>query len=308
LKNITAIKLSYVIIVNAIFSTLYYLKLIDSDGIYLNDIENYRLIYGEFQENIEDIIRDPLYSIVSYVASLCVSFDVFLSFCFAFFFLSLGILLIKINIGLLLILFFYPLFFNFGIYESLSSFTLRQGLGFSILFISSFFLNENNRKANYYYVLICACMHLSFIILLPIVFFLKIIKSYKIIFLIWSTSLLLYVINFYPEVTNIIEFFLPAHRGFSMVDSGYSTGFKYKFFIFSLVPILAILCNSNIRKMMLCVPNNSYVLYTYLLSNSAGFIFSGFPYYDRILMLSWALIPIILLLELDIYVKQKKRT
>ena len=180
-------------------------------------------------------------------------------------------------------------------YQSLSSLVLRQGLGFAFLVVSAFFFRSHLFVVSAAKVLVASLFHLSMLFYVPVLLVNRFISSLKLLVLFWCITVVLYVCNIPLAFVN----FLPADlagavRAFSMVEDNYVTGFKPLFLILSVVPFLFLL----LRPYYYYVCKNQMMfemLKIFFVANSAGLLFSGFPYYDRVMLFSWVLVPLVMM-------------
>jgi hypothetical protein len=223
------------------------------------------------------------------------NFELFVTACFFLFYASLiktfySLCDVKWLVFIVfLVLFFYPM------YQSLSSLVLRQGLGFAFLFVSAFFFRSHLFVLSAAKVALASLFHLSMLFYVPVLLVNRFISSLKLLVLFWCITVVLYVCNIPLAFVN----FLPADlagavRAFSMVEDNYVTGFKPLFLILSVVPFLFLL----LRPYYYYVCKNQMMfemLKIFFVANSAGLLFSGFPYYDRVMLFSWVLVPLVMM-------------
>lgn len=223
------------------------------------------------------------------------NFELFVTTCFFLFYVSLIKTFYFLSDVKWLVFVFFLLLFFYPMYQSLSSLVLRQGLGFAFLFVSAFFFRSHIFLWSSAKVLVASLFHLSMLFYIPVLFINRFISSLKLLVLFWCVTVGLYVANVPLAFVNLLPGDLAgAVRAFSMVEDNYVTGFKPLFLILSLVPFLCIV----IRPYYYYVCKNKMMfemMKMFFVANSAGLLFSGFPYYDRVMLFSWVLVPLIMM-------------
>lgn len=223
------------------------------------------------------------------------SFEWFVVFCFFIFYASLiQTFYYLCEVKWLVFIVFAAIFF-YPMYQSLSSLVLRQGLGFAFLFVSGFFFRSHLFLWSAAKVIVASLFHLSMLFYIPVLLVNRFISSLKLLVLFWCVTVALYVTDVPLAFVSLLPADLAgAVRAFSMVEDNYVTGFKPLFLLLSLVPFLCIV----IRPYYYYVCQNQMMfemLKIFFVANSAGLLFSGFPYYDRVMLFSWVLVPLIIM-------------
>ncbi|MBU1309915.1 MAG: EpsG family protein [Gammaproteobacteria bacterium] len=222
------------------------------------------------------------------------SFELFVTTCFFIFYAALVNPFYRLSgvpwltVILFCILYFYPM------YQSLSSLVLRQGMGFAFLMIAGFYFNSHAFFISALKVVIAALFHLSLLFYLPVILVSRLISSLKLLVFFWCVVAVMYVLNIPTSFVSLLPGDLAGLvRAFSMIEDDYVLGFKPLFFALSIVPFLLLL----IRPYYYYVAADKVmfeIMKIFFISNSAGLLFSGFPYYDRVMLFSWILVPLIL--------------
>lgn len=181
-------------------------------------------------------------------------------------------------------------------YYSLSLNVIRQGVAFFIYF--GVFVLPWKKRSVWWNTLL---MLLPFIHVSATIFCITHIISKKLTLRIaaifWCFAALVAGTNL---IEHLFAFVLPAFSGleyymtYSEVDVGYHTGFRYDFFLFSLVCILAYGISLRVhekRADMEWTEWSNWLLVLFFINNGVGMIFSFLSYYDRFMIWSWALVP-----------------
>lgn len=223
------------------------------------------------------------------------NFELFVTTCFFLFYVSLiRVFYFLSEVKWLVFVVFIAIFF-YPMYQSLSSLVLRQGLGFAFLFVSGFFFRSHLFLWSAAKVVVAALFHLSMLFYIPVLLVNRFISSLKLLVLFWCVTVALYVTNVPLAFVSLLPGDLAgAVRAFSMVEDNYVTGFKPLFLVLSVVPFLCIV----IRPYYYYVCRNQMMfemMKIFFVANSAGLLFSGFPYYDRVMLFSWVLVPLIIM-------------
>lgn len=222
------------------------------------------------------------------------SFELFVTSCFFIFYAALVNPFYRLSgipwlaVLLFCILYFYPM------YQSLSSLILRQGMGFAFLMILGFYFNSHSLLISSLKVVLAAFFHLSLLFYLPVILVNRLISSLKLLVFFWCVVAVLYVLNVPMAFVSLLPADLAGLvRAFSMIEDDYVVGFKPLFIVLSAIPFLLLL----IRPYYYYIAGDKVmfeIMKIFFVANSAGLLFSGFPYYDRVMLFSWILVPLIL--------------
>jgi hypothetical protein len=258
-----------------------------------SDIDNYLSNFGELSM-ISEFRFDYLYHLISYLFSLFFSFDFFLTLVGVLFFYSIAKFLKKF-IGpskwipfFLIVCFFYPA------YISASELVLRQGIGFSILFFSGFYLGTTSLKKKLACIFVASLFHSSFLLYLIVIWMdKKITSGLRSAVFLWAIIAILYSLDFFVNVVELLPKldYLSVFLG-TYVEAEYVVGFKINFLLLSMIPVVLLFFPGFLRYVREDASRKTIYAY-FLISNSIGMLFSGFGYYDRVMLFSWVLIPII---------------
>lgn len=258
-------------------------------GIYQHEF-NSMLKYGQVTQTY-----DPTFYHLMYVFTRFFNYELFVLTCFGIFYLSLIRSFYQLSEVKWLVFVVFCLMLFYPMYQSLSSLVLRQGLGFSVLFLTSFFFYSHRFLPSVLKVALAATCHSSMVFYLPVLLVNRLISSLKLLVFFWCIVVVMYVV----EIPVLFVDLLPADiakmaRAFSMMQDNYVTGFKPLFLVLSVVPFLFIL----VRPYYYYVAKDPLmfeIMKIFFVSNAAGLLFSGFPYYDRAMLFSWVLVPLILM-------------
>lgn len=269
-----------------------YLQLLEFNGYYFeSDTDNYLRYYGD-EEFILHFRADYLYFVLSHFFSIFSSFEFFLSFVFVIFYLSIVVFFVDSfgyswrSLIFLFVCLFYPS------YNSLSELVIRQGIGFAILFFFGFYIYRATLWRKLIVLFFASLFHVSFVFYGLVIILQKFfIKQLSHAIKLWLLFAFVYVFDFPLKLVGIfgdLKFSDDALSGYVLAE--YIVGFKLNFMILSAFPVLLL----SSRRYRVWLANSScgnYIYVFYLISSSIGFVFSGFGYYDRIMLFSWVLIP-----------------
>lgn len=259
-----------------------------------SDTDNYLSYYGD-AELIANFRADYLYFLTSYILSNFLSFEIFLSFLnFLFFFGVIRFFVVSFGCSwkapfFLACCLFYPS------YNSLSELVIRQGIGFAILFSFGFYSHTTGWRKKSVALFFATLFHTSFIFYFGIlVLHNTLIKNMSRALIIWIAFAFFYILNLPLRLVGILGGFQLVGEIFaSYAEAEYIVGFKATFFIVSALPVM-LLVLSKFRLALAKDGFGRYIFTFYLIANAVGFIFSGFGYYDRVMLFSWVLIPYLL--------------
>lgn len=260
---------------------------------YTGDLENYYFVYIE--KDIPTFSSLGYYYISYFFSLLGVSFEFFRFFAFYIFYFSLLLFSKPIIKKRVIFTLFALSIFIFPPYQSLSDFILRQGLGFSYLFYVNFFnFNKNSdfcKKITN--VIFASLFHPTFVFYIFPLFALRFFRTIRSTLLIYLLFIVIYILDFGYYIRDFFGNYEYLNVFSSVPDLvetvDYVTGFKILFFIFSLIP-LAIYFARGIFGLFFSKMEIEFFRF-YWFANGFGFLFSGYPYYDRVMLFSWVLIP-----------------
>jgi hypothetical protein len=182
---------------------------------------------------------------------------------------------------------------SFFFFKSMGMNTIRQGIAFSLFFLSITY--SSRKRIKYVLMFVALSMHLS--IILPILIFeiSKFIKNLKIPVFIFILSTLLSIMKFniYGILQKIpIISIADKIDSYSNIDSSdYKIGFRIDFFIFNfLFLVLGYFILKQIKD------KRVYLRYlsSYLILSSCFFLMFNSGYSDRYGFLSWIFIPLLI--------------
>lgn len=292
------------IIVNGIiiFSILILLSLfIGSRDLFIGtDTPTYYKFFININHDIHTRISEPLFLIlakISYFFSPNFSlFTILISFISCLFYLLFYyFMLAKDNLSINLT--YYIIFITF-LFMLLSPFfwnsqlnVIRIGIAIPIFFVGSYFLYLNKLLKALLFFIASILFHFSMIMFIPFIFLVYL--SEKRIIIIFILLSIFYLSGLCEIVFNIIADNLSAVKSFKYYlnnatnERGYKNGVRFDFYIFTLFFFLLSL---KVRKYSKS-SNYIFKLYTVL---AFPFLIIGFiNFSDRIIMISWSLIPIL---------------
>jgi hypothetical protein len=258
------------------------------------DIGVYQLQFSQMLNlNSLYIQTDPgFYGLMLLFARLF-DFPSFLVSCYFLFFLSLISPIYKMSTSAVLAVFFFVICFFYPSYNSLTELVLRQGVGFSVLFFMSFYFNAESKLMSLVKVMLASLFHATFLFYIPVLIAVWSFKRLSTISFIWLIIAILYAANIPLTISEMlpaeIKFF---YRAAFATDTDFTLGFKPLFLILSALPMLCLTLGAYYRE----VKQNKALLNVYqifIVANGIAMLFSGIPYYDRVMMFSWVLVPFI---------------
>lgn len=207
-------------------------------------------------------------------------------------------LFLKIKTNHVFILFFS--FCSFFFFKSMGINVMRQGVGVSFFLLGLLFFFENQKKKAYLLFLIGYLFHGSLIISILTIFVTEKIKNLKVPVIIFILGIGLAFIGFdfsmlfakVPFLNFVFEERLQGYIEYD--DAGYETGFRLNFIIFnSIFALIGIYFHK--KGVNETIPYYNKILYSYLILSAVFFLMFTLPFSDRTGILSWILIPLILL-------------
>lgn len=222
------------------------------------------------------------------------NFELFVITCYFLFFFSLIKPFYQLCEAKILLVFVFIVMFYYPMYQSLSSLVLRQGMGFAFLMMVGFYFQSHRFLISSLKIAIAALFHISLLFYIPVILINRIISSLKLLVLGWFMLIILYV----AEVPLVFVDLLPSElssmvRAFSMLEDNYVVGFKPLFLLLSVIPFFILL----FRQYYYYVASDKVmfeIMKIFFVANGAGLLCSGFPYYDRVMLFSWVLVPLII--------------
>lgn len=304
MKNST--KQSLIINNIIIFSIILLLSLfIGIREIYIGtDTLAYYNFFTKVNTGIETRISEPLFLLLSktsyyfstnfYFFSTLIAF-ISCSFYFIFYYLILDKNTYSIN------LIYYIIFISF-IFMLISPFfwnsqvnVMRVGVAIPIFFVGSYFLYSRKPLKALFFFISSAFFHYSIFMFIPFVYLIYIKEKY--IILVFFFLSMIYLSGVGEKIFNTIADNLSSFQTLKYYlanatnERGYKNGIRFDFYIFTLFFFFISLWIRNYSKSA----NHIFKLFTVL---SFPFLIIGFiNFSDRIILLSWSLIPIILALS-----------
>jgi hypothetical protein len=222
------------------------------------------------------------------------SFESLLVFCYFIFFLSLIAPIYQLSNSSVLAMSIFIIVFFFPMYHSLSTLVIRQGMAISVLFFLSFYFYSDQKLLSILKVLCAALFHASALFYIPVLITTWFIVRLKWLLIGWGIAVFLYVLNIPMSFVSL----LPAEysesiRSLSAITDEFIVGFKVLFLLLSISPVICLIYLPYTRS----IKSSEYRMNMwkiYLVANGSALMFSGFPYYDRIMMFSWVMVPLLL--------------
>ena len=191
-------------------------------------------------------------------------------------------------------------FCSFFFFKTMGINIMRQGVGVSFFLLGMYYFFENRKKNAYLFFFIGFLFHGSLITAILAIILSKKIKSLKIPLAIYIVSMIVSYIGFdFNSLFSKIPIisFLFQERLSSLIEydeNDYQTGFRLSFVIFnSLFALIAIyFYKKGIVKL---IPYYNNILYFYLILSGLFFIMFSLPFSDRTGIMSWIVIPILLM-------------
>ncbi|MCE7602177.1 EpsG family protein [Vibrio fluvialis] len=222
------------------------------------------------------------------------------------------LLFIKKDYGYLLPIYFLLITMNISFLQ-LNASGIRQGISISFMIITLAFLVKGDSFKALGFGIISTTFHWA---TLPFLSLLFITVATRNRFSIKHLLVMFFTVNL-GSILGIFEVFSSyAHVFMSNEDkinayveyaaeSGYRTGFRLDFFLYSIVPLLIIkltlwnrfVSNSYFRKILSC----------YIVLNSAATFLNFIPFSDRMYAYSWSIIPVLGLYAINEWLKGKEK-
>lgn len=198
--------------------------------------------------------------------------------------------------GLEVVILFY-IWLSTPFFWALSTNVLRQGVALGFV-LASFFALCQDRRGLFLALGIIACgFHSSSIALLGVAFLCRNVDI-KYLFAFWVVSMLL---PLFTVPTQLFEAIVPVASKIGLgryfeqylySDPGeYEVGFKLRFVVFSVAPVLAYL---YWKRSNLVDESTEWLVKTYVAMNSLACLSFHIPFNDRAFLLSWSLLPFVL--------------
>lgn len=257
-----------------------------------------------YKENFYDthldlnLIASPAYYFFSLsMSSLGFSFEFFRIVLFFLFYVAvLRQFYVLSNSHILVALLFFTVLL-YPTYQSLSSLVLRQGLGIAFLMLIGFWGQPRSLKKRILLIIIAAFAHLSLLFYILPLYLSHKFTGLKFAFSLWIGIVIAYVLNVGLVIKNVLVMFLTAlglpYAEYALVEVDYTLGFNANFLLPSIAVILfLVVAKLSYRKLS---EQSLYLLQFFFFANGIALLFSGFPYYDRLMIYSWVLVPLLLL-------------
>lgn len=292
--------ISIMLLISFLLALLRYVEIIWSGSSFESDLAVYENYYLTFEKlSFLSALATRYYQDIGFyslfwLCSKTISYKLFLSFIILLFYASVSFLYFeigRINKKIILPIILLGSFYFFA-FNNLTENALRQGVAVSFLFLLNFFIKDVKIILELVKVTIGYLFHNSILFYVPVLLVYYIFNKVKYILLIWVISAILYITDIYLLLPNYFSF-LPINIdvGALGIDSeGYNYGFSILKFIPSAFPItLLIIGQYKDRIFQNKKLTRMWKIYT--IANAIGMSFSSYAYYDRILILSWILIP-----------------
>lgn len=207
-------------------------------------------------------------------------------------------LFLKIKTNHVFILFFS--FCSFFFFKSMGINVMRQGVGVSFFLLGLWYFFEDRKKKAYLLFLIGYLFHGSLLISIATIFIAEKIKNLKVPVMIFVGAIVLAFIGFdfsllfakVPVLNFLFEERLQSYIEYD--DAGYETGFRLNFIVFnSIFALIGIYFHKKGANET--IPYYNKILYSYLILSAVFFLMFTLPFSDRTGILSWILIPLLLL-------------
>lgn len=263
---------------------------------------NIKYFTGEVQivslSGLNDI---GLYSVSMIVSKFSNDINVFLIFT-AILFLTPFLIVVK-NLQLRAPLFFFFCFFSMFFFKGMGINIQKQGISFSFFLLGISYLFSQRKIMSYILFTVAFLFHASIVI--PIVVFFisfKVKKTNRIFIVYIVASVLSFLnVNFYsvlssiPVVNILVESRLDSYYN----DVGnYKIGFRPEFWIFnSFFAVIGYITLRNIERFKTILFSKYYKVFyiSYMLLSSFFFLMFSARFSDRFGLMSWTLIPFLLL-------------
>ncbi len=189
---------------------------------------------------------------------------------------------------------------------SLVNVAFRQGMSLLVILIYLFDPSKNRTRrgdffSDIFYAIIATLIHLGTIIVFPFIFLREYIEKYRRYFdFLFYIIFILYIIGAFNSIGSYIlggagQSFLALIRAMSNTDSDYVVGPTLSKALSIIVPVVALrLGTKRYSSTQLRNINPILIYYQYIMMIGMGL--SGFPYHDRILIIGWVFLPLLLAL------------
>lgn len=257
------------------------------------DIGVYQLQFDRMQNfnNLYTQIDPGFYGLMLLYARF-LDFPSFLITCYFLFYFSLIAPMYRVSSSAILAIVVFACCYFFPSYNSLTTLVLRQGLGFSVLFMLSFYFYTDRKMVSVFKILAASMFHASFLFYLPVLFVSWMIRQLFTLSIVWLVIAILYAANIPLKLADLLpENIKLFYRVANATETEFVLGFKPLFLLLSLMPMLCLLFRpyyEYAKKDMFLF--NMFRVFT--IANGIAMLFSGIPYYDRIMLFSWVLVPL----------------
>lgn len=268
-----------------------------------SDLWNYWNFFQVSSSSSLPIIQyEPGFSIYTWVLSKFVGFDVYREIILVVIFIAMVFASYKFSgrfysaviASVFGVNFYTPL-------SAISEVAIRQGLAASILlfFLPKLVGSTLRLSTGIIIFLLIVSFHYSAILLLVAFLLTYFIVSYS-AFYIWLFFLFLYFVNFSGLVgiflQNVLMINVDSLNDFNRLDIDYALGFKWGFFLLSILPVTIAVFLSRVGFISLNFLDfiKSRLIIFYFFSNTIAMCFSLSTFHDRFFIWSWILIPVIL--------------
>lgn len=264
---------------------------------YGSDLWVYNYEYNNLGFSL-NIFNSPVYYFFSSTLSaLGFSFEFFRASLFFVFFVAVVRQFYLFSNNHFLVFLFLIVALFYPVYISLSSLVLRQGLGVAFLMIIGFWGNSRSFIVHSFLVFLAALSHLSLLFYILPLYLSHKFSVLKFSLFFWVGVVIAYIMDvgiIIKDVLSVLLGFLGfPYVKYALIDFDYKLGFNVNFLLPSVV-VLLFMVVAKLRFQFFSI-QSLYLLRFFFFSNGVALLFSGFAYYDRLMIYSWILMPFIVL-------------
>ena len=291
--NISVAKALMLLIV--IMTTIFYGIKVISVGNWgiAGDIGVYQLQFDRMQ-NFNNLYTqiDPAFYGLMLIYARFLDFSSFLITCYFLFYFSLIAPMYRVSNSAILAILVFAVCYFYPSYNSLTTLVLRQGLGFSMLFMMSFYFRTDKKLISFLKVLVASLFHASFLFYLPVLVISWMIRHLFTLSITWLAIAILYVADVPVKLADLLpENVKLFYRVANATETEFVLGFKPLFLLLSAMPMLCLLFRPYYDYVK-GEPVMFNMFRVFMIANGIAMLFSGIPYYDRIMLFSWVLVPL----------------
>lgn len=257
------------------------------------DIGVYQLQFDRMSNfnNLYTQIDPGFYGLMLFYARF-LDFPSFLITCYFLFYFSLIAPMYRVSNSAILAVVVFAVCYFFPSYNSLTTLVLRQGLGFSVLFMMSFYFYSDKKLISVLKILTASLFHASFLFYLPVLIISWMIRHLFTLSMSWLVIAILYVANIPLKLSDLLpENVKLFYRVANATETEFVLGFKPLFLLLSAMPMLCLLFRPY-YDFIKQEPVMFNMFRIFMIANGIAMLFSGIPYYDRIMLFSWVLVPL----------------